>query len=338
MKLLVFLMLFTTVTYAKPFKVKVFAEPAAEVRAHEYIKNMKELEPFKQLIEQKALLIENSPVIVTGINCRGGNFGIPRLAQCDLNSVKESCGDADLCPVYTSFPDIGAGAKRFPIVSSSFPWTTMLHEVVHTFGFTDEYSYTKKESGIYCPGVKNWQNGHSRNSEEVFTTKELAENFCRKNISWCELAINSGTQVIQKIEDGKYRIGSPTPASCPDVTLGVYSGGSCQAKNPGGTWRPYFCPTVMGYPALGEEYCSVTKRQKIIANSPNLLPEYYQRIIFNEIAPHLRFENRKLPDLSPHTYGLPEIDRLSNENAQTNHCLKEDLMKFGDWPHVQLRK
>jgi hypothetical protein len=326
-------MFFTSFAFAKPYKVKVFTEPAAEDRAREYISNMKALEPFKQLIEQKALIVESSPTIVTGLNCRGGNYGIPRLAQCDLDSVRESCGDADLCPVYTGVPDIGAGAQRFPIVSSSFPWTTMLHEVVHTFGFTDEYAYTMKETGIYCPGVLNWQNGHTRNSKEVFSTKELAENFCKKIISWCQLAIDSGTPVVQKTEDGKYRIGSPTPKSCPDVTLGVYPGGSCQAKNPNGTWRPYFCPTVMGYPALGEDYCSVTKRHKIILNSPNLLPEYYQRRIFKRIAPELLFVNRKLPDLSPHTYGLPEIDRLTNENAETNHCSQNELMNFGDWPH-----
>ncbi len=332
-----FLILLTFPALAETFKVRVFMESGAEERAQEFLRNFRSTEPFKQLLERKALIIEN-PVQVTGLNCRGGNFGIPRLAQCDLDVVKNLCGDADLCPIYTSFPEIGAGAQRFPIVSSSFPWTTMLHEVVHTFGFTDEYAYTKKESGIYCTGVMNWQNGHSRMSEEVFTTKELAVTFCKKNILWCQQVIDSGTQIVQKTEDRKYRIGSPIPKSCPDVTLGVYRGGSCQAKSPNSTWRPYFCPTVMGYPALGEDFCSVTKRHKIIANSPNLLPIYYRQKIFEMIAPQLRFENRKPPDLSPHVYGLPEIDRLSNENAETNHCLKEDLMNFGDWPHFHFRK
>lgn len=328
------LLLLSVPALGKTFKVKVFMESGAENRTREFLSELRSVEPFKQLLEQKALIIE-SPVLVSGLNCRGGNFGIPRLAQCDLDSIKESCGGADLCPVYTGVPDIGAGAERFPIVSSSFPWTTMLHEVVHTFGFTDEYAYTKKESGIYCPGVKNWQNGHSRNSEDEFSTKDQAEKFCKKNISWCQLAIDSGTQVVTKTRNGKFRIGSPTPSSCPDVTLGVYPGGSCQAKNPNGTWRPYFCPTVMGYPALSEEFCNATKRHKIIANSPNLLPEYYQRIIFKKIAPHLQFQNRKLPDLSPHIYGIPEIDRLTNENAEANYCLKEGTLNVGDWPHLK---
>lgn len=329
-------MLVSSASLAKPYKVKVFSESAAEERAIEYIHNMQNMEPFRQLIEKKAMVIENVPTIVTGINCRGGHLGIPRLAKCDLESIEASCGDAELCPVYTSVPNIGAGGQRFPIVSSSFPWTTMLHEVVHTFGFTDEYAYTKSESKIYCPEVANWQNGHSSN-EEIFESRKAAEEACVRKISWCGLAIRNGSQVVQKVEEGKYKIGTPAPKACPDVSLGVYSGGSCQAKNPNSTYRPYFCPTVMGYPSLGEEFCGVTKRHKIIRSSPNLLPEHYQKIIFEKITRDLKYESRLKPDLKPHTYGIPEIDRLSGQSGQINLCQENEFMNengSNDWPHT----
>lgn len=325
MKFLIFLILLSFPAVAKTYKIKVFAEPGSESKALEYIQNMREIEPFAQLLEKKAIIIDQTPVMVTGINCRGGAYGIPRLAQCDLDKVQKACGDYDLCPVYTSFPNIGAGNQRYPIVSSSFPWTTMLHEVVHTYGFTDEYAYTKSETKTYCPNKVSWINGHSNISEEeIFDDKKSAENSCKKNIPWCKFAIESGTEVVQKNADGKYKIGSPTPSSCPNVTIGVYAGGSCQAKSPAGTWRPYFCPTVMGYPSLGEEFCEVSRRHKIIRNSPNLLPDYYQMKIFNKIMTasdqDLQFENKTTPDLEHHAYGIPEIDILSGHDGEENFC------------------
>ena len=84
MKYLIFLIFITTPLFAKTYKVKVFSEPAAEEKAREFILNMRNMEPFKQLIEQNAVVIETSPALINGINCRGGNYGIPRLAQCDL--------------------------------------------------------------------------------------------------------------------------------------------------------------------------------------------------------------------------------------------------------------
>ncbi len=346
MKIFIIFALVSLPLFAKTYKVKVFAEPGAEEKALEYIQSMSEIEPFKQLIEKKVMSIESAPTMVTGINCRGGAYGIARLAQCDLENVQKGCGSADLCPVYTSVPAIGAGNQRFPIVSSSFPWTTMLHEVVHTFGFTDEYAYTKSETGTYCPNDVSWHNGHShvtRNSEvELFKDKKSAEESCKKKIPWCGQALESGAEVVQKNAEGKYKIGSPLPANCPNVSLGVFSGGSCQAKSPNGTWRPYYCPTVMGFPSLGEEFCEVSKRHKIIRSSPNLLPEYYQLKIFTKIVSESgqdqQFENRSVPNLDHHAYGIPEIDILSGHDGEVNDCktnrAPSSLKKKKNDPHA----
>lgn len=329
MKFFLIFLIISLPVHARPYKVKVFAEAGAEERALEYIQSMRSLEPFKQLVEKNALVIETTPAPVSGINCRGGANNIARLAQCNLENVKSAC-DADLCPVYTSVPNIGAGGAKYPIVSSSFPWTTMLHEVVHTFGFTDEYAYTKSETGTYCPNTVNWKNGHShvtkKDEIETFRKKEEAEEFCIKNIPWCQKAIETGIAVVQKTPDGKFKVGSPTPPSCPNVILGVYSGGSCQAKSANGTFRPYFCPTVMGYPTLGEEFCAVARRHKIIRNSPNLLPELYQQVIFEKIAKdsdnsNIKYENLSPADTNHHAYGIPEIDKLSGHTGEINLCL-----------------
>lgn len=85
----------------------------------------------------------------------------------------------------------------------------------------------------------------------------------------------------------------------------------------------------MGYPSLGEETCGVTRRHAIISRSPNLVPAYYQKVIFNAIK-----EKKKLRDLSfratpedtvpsTFTYGLPEVDRLRNPTTATRDVCQE---------------
>lgn len=315
--------------WANSYDVRVIAEAGSEDAALEFIENFRNIEPFKQLAEKGVMKIETAPITVTGLNCRGGNSGIARLAQCDMEKIKSLCGDVDMCPVYTTVPEIGAGNPKYPIVSSSFPWTTMLHEVVHAYGFTDEYAYSRSETTVYCPDKVSWHNGHShvtkRGKEEYYQNASDAEASCRKLIPWCKDAIDAGAIVVQAAPNGKFIIGSPPPVSCPSVLLGVYPGGSCQAKSPFGTWRPYFCPTVMGYPTLGEENCPVSRRHRIIKNSPNLLPEHYQKSIFAQIVSaagrsNVKFEARENPVLTHHAYGIPEIDRLSGHDEGIDFC------------------
>lgn len=322
-QILVLSLLLPFTTFAKTFSVKVFAEPGSEIAAQEFINKFSNQQPFKQLIDKKIIQIEAAPISNSGIVCRGGNMGIPRLAKCELDSVKPICGKSDLCPVYTKVPWIGAGGPKFPIVSSSFPWTTMLHEVVHTFGFTDEYAYTRSEVRNYCSTSSSWHNGHSHvtENEEEFPSEEKALASCKRNIPWCKYAIEEGATVVQKLPNGKFKIGSPLPKKCPSTQIGVFSGGSCQALGPKATYRPYFCPTVMGYPSLGEEFCFVQKRHDIIKNSPNLLPDYYQKIIFDKIAKgaNVTFE-RSPSETAAHIYGIPEVDRLSGEDGTLDLC------------------
>lgn len=313
---------------AKQFSIKVFSEPGSESAAQDFIENLKKQQPFKQLIEKDIIQLTDKPLSAEGITCRGGAYGIPRLAQCDLNSIKAKCGNSNLCPVYTKVPFIGAGGPKFPIVSSSFPWTTMLHEIVHTFGFTDEYAYTHSEVENYCSSSSSWPNGHAHvtanNEVELFESEQKAIDSCKKKIPWCKQAIEEGATIVQKLPNGNFKIGSPLPEKCPSTQLGVYPGGSCQALSPKGTFRPYFCPTVMGYPSLGEEFCFVQKRHAIIKGSPNLVPDYYQKIIFDKVisitsAKNVSFENSP-SETTAHIYGIPEVDKLSGEDRTIDLC------------------
>lgn len=305
----------------RPYAIKVFTEPGAEAAAQTFIKELSELEPFRQLIRARALSVSSEPELATELNCRGGNFGIERLAQCQTASIVRRCGQADLCPIFTNVPWIGAGGKPYPIASSSFPWTTMLHELVHTFGFSDEYAYTPSETRTYCRSSTRNPNEISLSVRNVFRTEALALEACQRHVPWCREAIAAGTQVVQRGADGSFRVGSPPPQACPSTQLGVYPGAGCQRKHPEFTFRPYFCPTVMGYPDLGQEFCEVQERHALIARLPELLPPLYQRILFGRIAARagrkdLVFELVPRPPVENFSYSIPSVDALPGGNTE----------------------
>jgi hypothetical protein len=314
--------------------IKIFAEKGAEVRAQEFIDKLKETEPFKQLFEKNALNIVDAPIVVTTTKCKGGASGIDRLAQCDMKEVTDLCDKAYRCPLFTSVPFIGAGGAPSPIVSSSFPWTTMLHELIHTFGisselnwgFTDEYAYTKSESKVYCETLTHFKNENQLKEAKIFKNKKSAEAACMDSIEWCEEALLSGSEVVTKVSDG-WIIGSPIPVKCPDNTLGVYVGGGCEKTKPSSTYRPYYCPTVMGFPTLGQDYCEVQDRHAAIARMPNLIPPYYQLLIFRELARNrsdLKFKPYFEDFPASFSYGIPLVDNLpEGDRSQENFCHKK---------------
>lgn len=325
-----FLLFSASTAFAAPktYSMKVFAEAGAESRAQEFIEKLKQLEPFKQLHLQGIFVISDRATLVTTTNCQGGNQGIARLAKCQTTELNKLCRPFQLCPIFTSFPDIGAGGSPYPVSSSSFPWTTMLHEVIHTFGFADEYAYTQKEVPIYCGSFSREANQHSDKSQKIFDSEEQATQKCVASISWCKQAVLSGSIVAQPLSNGKWIIGTPVPDKCPDVTLGVYLGGKCIKSRPESDYRPYFCPTIMGYPTIGQDFCEVQERHDIIERLPNLVPDYFQRILFKKITTAVGAKSISFVTSEPQlpadfSYGIPEVDALpAGNNSQGNGCSK----------------
>lgn len=311
--------------------VRVLSDAGALASAQHFLTRFIETPPFKQLIQHGAVVVDPTVQVYTAsqMTCTGGNSGIARLAQCrihDNTAIRRLKGDADLSPIFTGVPDIGAGGAPSPIVSGSFPWTTALHEIVHSFGFSDDYAYTGQEAPLYC-GPSRWSNAASPTLTNDFASEAQALEVCRRQVPWCAEAINQGTQVVTQV-GSRFKISTPAPASCPDETLGVYLGGSCETLRPDSTFRPYFCPTVMGSPHLGQDYCSVTQRHAIIARAPNPVPPYYQKKIIERIqdmtgldlsgVPLESFDARTLP--RDFAYGFLEVDRLDNPQASWNLC------------------
>jgi hypothetical protein len=319
--------------FSRAYKINVIVDvvsvPAKDAstrkKALEFIQNIKKITPFKELIAGGFVEISDEPKMVK-LNCRGGKMGIDRLPQCDFPEndspeLEKLINDANICPIFTSFPNVGGGGDIFPIASTTLPWTTMLHEIGHSLGLADDYAYTKEEAKKYCEEWGKASNVYSDfQMEKKYSSKEAAEEACRKNIPWCsEVTI----PVTFRGKDNFYHIGSPPPASCPSNLLGVYLGGNCQAINPSTTWRPIFCPTIMGYPDLGEEHCDTLHRQTLISGFPNLIPTYYRQAIVKRIEEeilqgpiNLTWADPKVEPCFP-GYGIPSVDCLKNNVLKT---------------------
>lgn len=325
----------------KPYRITVISDDQAVAKAQEFIDNLAKTRPFDLLIAKGQIVLDPKPKIVPAkkLDCRGGKQGIARLPSCalleskapaDQALVKSLRGGADLTPVFTSTPGLGGSeiGGTTPILNSADPWTAMMHETFHaTFGFYDEYAYTKKEAKIFCKGeTVQAPNMFSASSMPAsFATEDAATEECLQRIPWCKEAAQGGAKVVTRAADGRFLIGTPPPAQCPDTRLGVYRGGACQAANPHSTWRPNFCPTIMGYPDIGEEHCTGFQRQSMLSGYPDIIPPYYQELIVNQIAFKTLMMPIQLPPnrhpaaidtgTCPVVYGIPSVDSL-NRNIQ----------------------
>jgi hypothetical protein len=322
--------LLVSASIAGPFKISVVTEPGARERAEEFIRNFSQTEPFRQLIAQGGVEIVTTPVVIRDLNCRGGAYDIARLAQCDLERADQACAGTSLCPVFTAVPNIGAGNQTRPISSGTYPWTTMLHEIGHSLGLTDEYVYPVEDAPKYC-GYSPWGNGSTVSVRNNYRSQRDAERACREQVPWCAAALAEGTPVTQRLPNGSFMIGTPPPATgCPSVALGVYAGGNCQTLNPNSTWRPYYCPTIMGHPDLSEAVCPATRRHAILRRSPNLIPPYFQKLMFDHIVRTnrlrgMRFRPAPVEAVAPDfRYRVPALDRARHPTETlANDCREE---------------
>ncbi len=288
LKLILFFLLSLSL-YAKTYNIHVVSDPVAESKAKEFIGKISLLSPFKELIDRSYIQINSSPTIVAKekLKCVGGAYGIKRLAQCKgfKGRIKRRLSkNQDAVLIFTSTPDIGAGGT--PVISSvTFPWTTMLHEFIHYFKFTDEYAYQASNSGLYC-GYQDHKKTHNqfhRRFDNEFDSESDAVEFCLREIPWCSRVIAQGGSIGESLDNGNFKLGTKAPDFCPSYEIGIYEGGSC-SNNPGLSFRPYFCPTSMGFPTWGQDNCTVNKRHELIFNHSAYVPQYYAEKLVEIIA------------------------------------------------------
>jgi hypothetical protein len=78
---------------------------------------------------------------------------VPRIIECDTGHIMTSTftDGFDQAMVVSDIEGYGGAAGTIPVISSSSPSGTMLHEYMHVLGFCDEYHYlNQQEADLYC--------------------------------------------------------------------------------------------------------------------------------------------------------------------------------------------
>ena len=201
------------------YRMGLISDPGSEESAKLFIRNISESEPFKFLIENDYLEISQEPVRLSKeeLGCRNNVNGIKRLARCSfanfdnsaiLKKRKSITANYDLMPIIADVEGAGGGGGKHPVFDRNFPTTVMLHEILHSMGFADEYVYTKKEAEIYCTPEaleksKKVNSAHLVNDGKImenhFQNQTLAQDACVKFIPWCQEAIKQGNTVVSDV-------------------------------------------------------------------------------------------------------------------------------------------
>jgi hypothetical protein len=84
----------------------------------------------------------------------------------------------------------------------------------------------------------------------------------------------------------------------------------------------------MGFPTIGQETCRVEQRHEIIERVPNLVPTYYQVLIFDKILAKtgvrgIKFKPSRVELPSAFSYGISEVDSLPSGSQRERIICQE---------------
>jgi hypothetical protein len=181
------------------------------------------------------------------MKCGNNTPESPRIISCDKNYITSlGTSPVHMTGVFTSRGSGGAGGS-LPIMSIDYPLLGMLHEMLHTWGLQDEYTYSKSEADYYCKysSILKAPNTTAFLTLENYTSNANARTHHWNDIPWIRdiqtpITTSSGT-VSTTINDSPLMMG--TPITSEDMEPGLYSGSNCSRKLP--SFRAYKIDTVM---------------------------------------------------------------------------------------------
>ncbi len=205
--------------------------------AEAYRNYILEQRPFNRL-RPEDLVVEIQTAPAAEMGCSNPGTTNNRLIECDksyLRGLKRGAR-ASIAVAFTSTATGGSGGE-IPIATSNFenyPISTMFHEMLHAYGFADEYQYkTEQERSAFCSPPRRLPNIAYFNDEPPYATDSDARSRHSGQIPWfgnigADVLITHGTDLgttaVPHTESGTQ-------------TAGLYAGGPCSLWMK--SWRPY---------------------------------------------------------------------------------------------------
>ncbi len=222
-----------------PYKIVILTDADAKVRAEEFKTYLGTKPPFNKMGDK--LVIELVTMPAEEMNCANNMPNSPRIIRCNTKNLasEQAKANANFSVAFTSKGSGGAGGG-IPIASLDYPIQTMFHEMLHTYGFADEYSYSAEEQTVYCMNPKSRANVVYFKDDPSYADDPAARTRHNAEVPWM-----GGIEPAKLIISGS-ALGSPEEGPVGSQNLGIFRGGSCDnAKLPG--WRPYGNSIMRGY-------------------------------------------------------------------------------------------
>lgn len=225
----------------KPYKIVMFADADAMKRADEFKTYIQTKPPFSKMGDK--LTLEIVELTSEEMDCKNDKPDTPRIISCDssLFRKKQRQMDAHLSLAFTSKAKGGAGGG-IPIASNDYPIQTMFHEMLHTYGFADEYDYSPSERTVYCNNPRSVANIVYFQDVPPYETDVAAREKHARDVPWM-----GGIPRVRLITEGTSLGSKDSIAVKPgEQLLGLYRGGQCDSGTTP-SWRPYGNSIMRGY-------------------------------------------------------------------------------------------
>jgi hypothetical protein len=239
------------------YKIVIFSDEGAILEAKKFKEQLKQQRPFSYLGEKVVIEVVTLPA--EKMDCKDG-LEIKRLITCNDRYLQkmQAKHKANLAAVYTSTAHGGSGGS-IPKMSNNYESSLvgLTHEILHTFGFSDEYTYSPEETKVYCVEKMTGNlNVAYFNDSPPYESDIMAKEKHQSEIPWMghilgTTLITSGTKLGTSPAKEILKHGNQS--------AGLYPGGDC--SNTMKTWRPY------------EESLMKT------LNDPTIYPIYEERIL-----------------------------------------------------------
>lgn len=245
---------------SESYRFIIVTDHEAVAIAGKVVKLLQETEPFKSISQQIEIKIIEGDASV--MNCHGDTAGINRVVSCDIASVAKLAapfGPNKILAV-TSKASGGSGGS-IPVLGAGYPISTLLHELMHSYGFDDEYQFTEADAAVYCRSKRQTINVVCFNPKPAYQSDSQAKTIHRADITWFAL-VHDNTLITHGDQLG-------TEAKYEEDEAALYRGGGCNIVTP--CWKPFWGSTIMSDVWLNNV----------------VIPKYYQKEIIKVMESEL---------------------------------------------------
>ena len=239
--LLVTALLGTVSVFAEDsYDIIMFTDSESKSRADEFKDYLFQKPPFNKLGEKVKVNVVELPADV--MDCKNSNPQSPRIIKCNNEELfrLKAMAKASLALAFTSRGTGGAGGA-IPIASKDYPIQTMFHEMLHAYGFDDEYDYSESEKRVYCDQITITPNIVYFKDRPPYVDDPAARTIHAKDVPWMG-RIPAENPIVQAGNLGS----QSTKIVNGEQTPGLFRGGACSTDDKPG-WRPYQNSIMKGY-------------------------------------------------------------------------------------------